>query len=134
MRISDWSSDVCSSDLLPTEEKDYLEKILGAVRLNLEDVALLNYARYTDGKYAELKDFFAFGTLLLFGVSPHALQVPGPVLPYHLGLVEEVRILATDGTEGFRPDYAKKKQLWTELNRNFAYKSGHRKNRCLQPK
>src|SRR3546814_9233253 len=103
MRISDWSSDVCSSDLLPTEEKDYLEKILGAVRLNLEDVALLNYARYTDRKYAELKDFFAFGTLLLFGVSPHALQVPGPVLPYHLGLVEEVRILATDGTEVFRP-------------------------------
>src|SRR3546814_17655017 len=119
MRISDWSSDVCSSDLLPTEEKDYLEKILGAVRLNLEDVALLNYARYTDRKYAELKDFFAFGTLLLFGVSPHALQVPGPVLPYHLGLVEAVRILATDGTEVFRPDNENKKQIWTEIKRKI---------------
>ncbi|HYH57182.1 MAG TPA: hypothetical protein VD772_11250 [Anseongella sp.] len=106
-------------EYLPAAEKAYLEKVLGAVNLNLEDIALLNYARYADRKYAELKAFFAFAGLLLFGVAPQQLQIPGPVLPYHLGLVENVKILAADSPEVFRPDPAKKKQLWAELKRIF---------------
>lgn len=105
---------------LPEAEKAYLAKILSAVKLDLEDVALLNYAHYPGSKYAELKDFFAFNSLLLFGVGPNLLQIPGPVLPYHLGLVEGVKILAADSTEVFRPDAGKKKSLWEELKKVFS--------------
>lgn len=105
---------------LPAAEKEYLEKILSAVKLNLEDIALLNYARYSGKKYTELKDFFAFAGLLLFGVAPQQLSIPGPVLPYHLGIVEGVKILGVDSTEILLPDPQKKKQLWAELQKMFS--------------
>lgn len=107
-------------EYMPEAEKAYLEKVLSAVKLTLDDIALLNYARYSDRKYTDLKDFFAFTTLLLFGVAPGLLHIPGPVLPYHLGLVEGVKILAADSTEVFRPDNGKKKPLWSELQKTFS--------------
>src|SRR5690606_41855011 len=79
-----------------------------------------SYAHYPRRNFAELKAFFAFNYLLLFGVSPHSLQLPGPILPYHLGLVEGVKILAADSTETFRPDNARKKALWEELKKTFS--------------
>lgn len=105
---------------VPEVEKTYLLKVLGAVKLGLDDVAILNYAHYPRRNFAELKAFFAFNYLLLFGVSPHSLQLPGPILPYHLGLVEGVKILAADSTETFRPDNARKKALWEELKKTFS--------------
>lgn len=104
---------------LPEAEQAYLFKVLSAVNLQLDDVAILNYARYSDRKFRELKDFFAFNYLLLFGVSPQQLSLPGPILPYHLGLVDGVKVLAADPTEQFRPDNAKKKLLWGELQKTF---------------
>lgn len=111
--------DYPEEDYMPAAEKDYLEKVLASVKIAPDDIALLNYARYPGTAYQRLKDFFAFGHLLLFGVTPLSLKIPGPVLPYRLGLVEDVKILAADSTETLRPDNAKKRALWEELKRTF---------------
>lgn len=111
--------DYPEEDYMPATEKEYLEKVLASVKITPGDIALLNYARYPDTGYQRLKDFFAFGHLLLFGVTPLSLKIPGPVLPYRLGLVEDVKILAADSTETLRPDNAKKRALWEELKRTF---------------
>src|SRR3546814_5098768 len=99
MRISDWSSDVCSSDLLARfaaiTDKAALSKILG--EQTRADVDPLNA---TD-----------FGTENLFGIFvTQGLATPGEVIPYMLqgglGLPEREYYLSADPTMAeIRTDY-----------------------------
>ncbi|MBC7653518.1 MAG: hypothetical protein H7098_03470, partial [Oligoflexus sp.] len=66
-------------DFLNKKDLAFLTKILGAKKLDINDVAIVNLAKHPSLDFDELKSFFGFNKLLTFGFNPIILKVEGAV-------------------------------------------------------
>src|SRR3546814_3873259 len=82
MRISDWSSDVCSSDLLAKERANILRKWFNLILENQEDLARL--MTLEQGKpLAEAKGEVVYGASFIEWFAEEAKRVYGDTIPQH---------------------------------------------------
>lgn len=104
---------------LQDKQLEYLTKILNACGLTVEDIALINLANEPHHTYRTLHQEFPSTLLLLFGVTPTALQLPIDFPCYQLQKLERSIFLqapALQQVEASKPD---REKLWQSLKKYF---------------
>lgn len=91
--------------------RELLRKIVKSVNLTADDFALLNYAKYSNTNFVQLKEYFNSGVVFAFGVSPSALGLA--VHPENT-IVHEgvVKLIFSAGLPQLNEDANGKKALW----------------------
>jgi hypothetical protein len=92
----------------------FLVKIMGAKKWTLEDVAIVNMAKYTNLNFEDLKAFFACNKIVTFGFNPAVLNIVGAVANQK-SVYKNVAILGTWDLTKLQNDVAKKTVFWNQL-------------------
>ncbi len=95
----------------------FLEKILGAKKWALDDVAIVNLAKYDGLAFEDLKAYFACSKIITFGFNPTILKISGAVANQKLSF-NGVAVLGTWDLSSLRTDVVKKTTFWNQL-KNF---------------
>jgi hypothetical protein len=101
-------------EFLNKNDLAFLTKILGAKKLEINDVAIINLTKYPSLDFTELKSFFGFSKLLTFGINPKILNVEGSVANKKFNY-KNVDILGTWDLSKLEEDVKKKTIFWNEL-------------------
>ena len=101
-------------EFLNKKDLVFLTKILGAKKLEINDVAIINLTKYPSLDFTELKSFFGFSKLLTFGINPKILNVEGSVANKKFNY-KNVDILGTWDLSKLEEDVKKKTIFWNEL-------------------
>lgn len=97
--------------------KETLLKIMSAKGMELRDLAIMNFNQFPGVGFNELKDFFSFNKLVLFGIDPQQIALPA----ISLNQIEkhaEAKILCTFNIEEMINDTNKKREFWNVM-KNF---------------
>lgn len=101
---------------------DFLTKILGACKLNMGDVAVINTARYL-ALFPEIKKELAPSTYILFGVKTTDIQLPFIIPDYQIQPYDQSKFLAAPAFDRFTGNHAEAKlektKLWVSLKTLF---------------
>jgi hypothetical protein len=103
-----------NSDFLNKKDLAFLTKILGAKKLDINDVAIVNLAKYQSLDFDQLKSFFGFSKLITFGINPKILNVEGAVSNKN-SIYKDVAVLGTWHLSVIDGDVNKKTTFWNEL-------------------
>ena len=107
---------------LNEESLDFLTKILGACKLNMGDVAVINVARYL-ANFAEIKEELNPTCCLLFDVSASMVKLPFTVPNYQVQQYGGSKFLMADSLIKYAGDSAEAKlektKLWVSLKSLF---------------
>ena len=103
---------------LNPEEEALLAKILGAVKLRLEDVDLVNVNNHRDTLIEILRDKMA-NQIISFGIELRDLDIQVPLEAYRVQRVEGIDILLADSLFELQLNTDKKKMLWQALQGMF---------------
>ena len=104
------------ADILKKEDLLALNKMLAARKLEQKDVAILNIQKNTHLTFQELKDFFGFNKLLLFGINPADLGISGMVAN-QICTFQNTQVLGTWHIKQMQLDEKKKLTFWTEMKK-----------------
>jgi hypothetical protein len=104
------------ADILKKDDLLALNKMLAARKLEHKDVAILNIQKNTHLSFKELKDFFGFNKLLLFGINPKDLNISG-IVANQIGEFLNTPILGTWHIKQMQADEKKKLTFWTEMKK-----------------
>ena len=91
--------------------KETLLKIMSAKGLELRDLAIMNLHEFQGVSFNELKDFFSFNKIALFGIDPQRIALS----ELSLNQIEKIngtKALCTFGIEEMINDIAKKREFW----------------------
>ena len=104
------------TDILKKEDLLALNKMLAARKLEQKDVAILNIQKNTHLTFQELKDFFGFNKLLLFGINPIDLGISG-IVANQICTFQNTQVLGTWHIKQMQLDEKKKLTFWTEMKK-----------------
>lgn len=104
---------------LPDNDLNFLTGVLGACKLSLADVAVVNRFHYTDASYKELIAYFNSRVILLLGVEPAAMGLPINFPHYQLQAFQNNTFLFTPSLGEIEKDKLEKSKLWVSLKRLF---------------
>lgn len=91
--------------------RELLRKIVKSVNLTADDFALLNYAKYSNASFAQLKEYFNSGVVFAFGVKPSSLSLA--VHPENTIVYEgAVKLIFSAALPQLNEDANGKKALW----------------------
>ncbi|MEO0065389.1 MAG: hypothetical protein RI983_715 [Bacteroidota bacterium] len=101
---------------------DFLTKILGACKLNMGDVSVINTARYL-ALFSEIKKELTPSTCILFGVKTSDIQLPFIIPDYQIQQYDQCKFLAAPAFAKFTGDSPEAKlektKLWVSLKTLF---------------
>ena len=101
---------------------DFLTKILGACKLNMGDVSVINTARYL-ALFPEIKKELSPSIYILFGVKTSDIQLPFIIPDYQIQPYDQSKFLAAPAFIQFKGDSAEAKlektKLWVSLKTLF---------------
>lgn len=106
-------------DFLPGPEREFLNSILKACKLNLDDVALLNIASHEQAGHKEIIDFFKSRIVLLFDIEPSVFGIPMNFPHYQIQPFASSSYLYAPSLKILEADRDEKTKLWTALKRLF---------------
>ena len=104
---------------LPDNELEFLTGILGACKLSLADVAIVNLTNYHDASYKELTSFFKSKIALLFDVEPAQFGLPMNFPHYQIQPFANNSFLYSPSLKSLENDKVEKSKLWVCLKRLF---------------
>lgn len=99
---------------LSKTDLDFLVKIMSAKKWVIEDVAIVNMAKYGRLDFEHLKAYFACSKIVTFGFNPAVLNIVGAVANKK-SLYKNVAILGTWDLAKLQSDVAKKTVFWNQL-------------------
>lgn len=105
-----------TSEFLSASQEEFLKNILSAVKLNLNEVALINLAKSAT-TITEIDEKLDKGTIMAFGL-PASLTLPGDK-KYEIQSTGSSQILLADSLQNIEADKSLKKALWTNLQQLF---------------
>ncbi len=108
-----------SAVYLPDEELDFLTGILGACKLNLADVAIVNSKNDPEASYKELTSFFKSKIVFLFAIEPAAFGLPMNFPHYQLQAFAGNSFLFSPSLKELENNRVEKSKLWVCLKRLF---------------
>lgn len=94
--------------------KETLLKIMSAKGLELRDLAIMNLNQFRGVGFVELKEFFSFNKIVLFGIDPQRIKVPELSIN-KIEKLEGAKILCTFGIEEMINDTIKKREFWNVM-------------------
>jgi hypothetical protein len=102
--------------VIEPKELETLLNILKGKKQELKDVAVLNLKKYPSASFDQLKSFFACSSIVLFGINPGRLGIPGmnanQITPF-----KETKILATFSISEMLGNVDKKRTFWEEMKK-----------------
>jgi hypothetical protein len=104
---------------LPDTELDFLVRILGACKLGLADVAILNLHAYPDATFKEIAVQIPSRIVLLFDTEPARLSLPINFPQYQIQPFSGNSFLYSASLERLMNDAVEKSKLWVCLKRMF---------------
>jgi hypothetical protein len=104
---------------LPDKDLAFLTEILGACKLNLADVAIVNLHNHPGASYKELTTFFKSRIVLLFAVEPADFGLPMNFPAYQLQAFANNSFLFSPSLKELGNDRVEKSKLWVCLKRLF---------------
>ena len=104
---------------LPDDEFQFLTGILGACKLNMSDVAIVNMNNYPEPAYKELTSFFKSRIVLLFAVEPAAFGLPMSFPHFQIQPFANNSFLFSPSLKELENDKLLKSKLWVCLKRLF---------------
>jgi hypothetical protein len=99
---------------ISSTQKETLLKIMSAKGLELRDLAVLNLNQYPGVNYTDLKEFFSFNKIVLFGIDPQQISLSSQSSNQVVKL-ESVKILCTYGIDEMINDTTKKREFWNVM-------------------
>ncbi|SDM81961.1 hypothetical protein SAMN05421813_12453 [Daejeonella rubra] len=91
--------------------KETLLKIMSAKGLELRDLAILNLDQFPDTTISEIKEFFSCSKLVLFGINPQRIALPG-ISSNKVENHANVKLFSTFSIDEMISDVTKKKEFW----------------------
>jgi hypothetical protein len=104
---------------LPDNELTFLTGVLGACKLTLADVAIVNLHNNPDMAYKELITHFSSKVVLLFDIGPAAFGLPMSFPHYQLQAFAGNTFLYSPSLKELENDRVEKSKLWVCLKRLF---------------
>jgi hypothetical protein len=104
---------------LPDNELTFLTGILGACKLNLADVAIVNLNNHPEASYKELASFFKSKIVFLFDTEPAAFGLPMSFPHYQIQAFAGSSFLYSPSLKELENDRVEKSKLWVCLKRLF---------------
>ena len=104
---------------LPDHDLQFLSNILGACKLSLNDVAILNINNYPQISYKQLIPYFKSKVAILFGVTPVSIGLPLNFPDFQIQAFDGTSYLLSPSLHGMEDDKETKSRLWTSLKRLF---------------
>jgi len=109
-----------SIPFLPDDQLNFLSTILGACKLNLGDVAILNISNHEPIIYSDVLKKFRSSFLILFGVTPKEFDLPVNFPEYQVQSLNNCTFLYAPVLEKLESDKVLKSKLWVCLKKMFA--------------
>ena len=104
---------------LPDNELTFLTGILGACKLSMADVAVLNLNNHPEASYKELVAFFKSKIVLLFAVEPASFGLPMSFPHFQIQPFAGNSFLFSPSLKELENDKVLKSKLWVCLKRLF---------------
>ena len=104
---------------LPDNELTFLTGILGACKLSLADVAIVNLNNHPEVSYKELTSFFKSKIVFLFDTEPAAFGLPMSFPHYQIQAFAGSSFLYSPSLKELENDRVEKSKLWVCLKRLF---------------
>src|SRR5436190_10124435 len=104
---------------LPDAELNFLTGILGACKLSLGDVAIVNYNKHQSSTYKDVTDHFKSKIVLLFGIEPNVFGLPMSFPHFQPQTFSNCSFLFTPSLTELQDDKVLKSKLWVCLSRIF---------------
>ncbi|MEO6613190.1 MAG: hypothetical protein ABIT05_14995 [Chitinophagaceae bacterium] len=104
---------------LPDKDLAFLTEILGACKLNLADVAIVNLHNHPGTTYKDLTAFFKSRIVLLFAVEPADFGLPMSFPAYQIQAFANNSFLFSPSLKELGNDRVEKSKLWVCLKRLF---------------
>lgn len=102
---------------MPDDELTFLTGILGACKLSLADVAIVNMHHYSGNSYQEITHFLKSRITLLFGIEPASFGLPVSFPFYQLQAFAGNTFLYAPPLKQLENDKVEKSKLWVCLKR-----------------
>ena len=100
-------------------ELSFLTGILGACKLNMADVAIVNHYNYKDATYKELTNYFKSKIVFLFDIEPASFGLPMNFPHYQIQSFAGNSFLYSVSLKDLENDKIEKSKLWVSLKRLF---------------
>ena len=104
---------------LPDTDLELLTGILGACKLSMADVAIVNHNNCPDATYKELVTFFKSKIVLLFAIEPASFGLPMNFPHFQIQPFAENSFLFSPALKELENDKVLKSKLWVCLKRLF---------------
>lgn len=108
-----------SAVFLKDEQLAYLTRILQACKLTLEDVALLNLQGRNQFSYQLIQEQYPSSTCIVFGLTPHLLELPVDFPSFQLQNIEGCTYLFAPALDQLEPSKNDREKLWQALRKHF---------------
>jgi len=95
-------------------QKETLLKIMSAKGLELRDIAVLNLYQYPGVRFDDLKEFFSFNKIVLFGIDPQQIALSSQSANQIIK-VESAKVLSTYSIDEMIKDTIKKREFWNVM-------------------
>lgn len=104
---------------LPDPELSFFTGVLGACKLSLNDVAIVNFSNLSAVSYKELINHFSSRIVFLFDVEPTAFGLPMDFPQYQIQPFAGNSFLYAPSLKELENDRVEKSKLWVCLKRLF---------------
>ena len=104
---------------LPDDQLGFLANLLRACKLDLGDVAVLNFKLFSGKDFSNILFYFEPKTICLFGLSPEELGLPLLFPPFQVQVFKETVYLYSPALEKIEQDKILKSKLWVCFKKIF---------------
>lgn len=104
---------------LPDVQLNFLTSVLGACKLSLADVAILNISHAPSGLYKDVQGKFKSTTSILLGIAPQEFEMPLNFPEFQVQPFNHCTFLHTPVLEKLETDKVLKSKFWVCLRKIF---------------
>lgn len=107
------------AQFLKDQDLTFLTGILSACGLSLEDIALINLNKTPAINYKSISDELGARIVILFGITPEALQLPLVFPVFQVQGFNQQKFLHSPSLKQLQENREDKKKLWDALKKLF---------------
>ena len=104
---------------IPDEQLNFLTSVLGACKLSLGDIAILNLTNAPSVLHKDIQNKFKSSIMILFGLTPEELEMPVSFPEFQVQAFNYCTYLHTQALEKLETDKVLKSKLWVCLRKMF---------------